>query len=138
MGKTIQEQFESLSKPAQKRILSELEEIFTLQCNPSIEEKVQSLEYIVKEKDSEISRLNKQIEKLRHETNVLKREKNSNIKLQVIYSNLPKHERERIKERFVGAYLYKQLATRYNELQDLYKKLQIAHDDLICRFVNCK
>jgi hypothetical protein len=136
MGKTIQEQFESLSKPVQKRILSELEEIFTLQCNPSIEEKVQSLEYIVKEKDSEISRLNKQIAQLRHEINVLKREKNSNIKLQVIYSNLPKYERERIKERFVDAYLYKQLATRYNELQDLYKKLQIAHDDLICRFVN--
>ena len=136
MGKTIQEQFESLSKPVQKRILSELEEIFTLQCNPNIEEKVQSLEYIVKEKNSEISRLNKQIEQLRHEINVLKREKNSNIKLQVIYSNLPKYERERIKERFVGAYLYKQLVTRYNELQDLYKKLQTAHDDLICRFVN--
>lgn len=138
MGRTIQEQFESLSKPIQKRILSELEEIFTLQCNPSIEEKVQSLEYIVKEKDSEISRLNKQIEQLRHEINVLKREKNSKIKLQVIYSNLPKHERERIKERIVGAYLYKHLATRYNELQDLYKKLQIAHDDLICRFVKSR
>lgn len=136
MSKTIQEQFESLSKPVQKRILSELEEIFTLQCNPSIEEKVQSLEYIVKEKDSEISRLNKQIEQLRHEINVLRHEKNSKIKLQVIYSNLPKQERERIKERIVGAYLYKQLATRYNELQNLYKKLQIAHDDLICRFVN--
>ena len=136
MGRTIQEQFESLSKPAQKRILSELEEIFTLQCNPSIEEKVQSLEYIVKEKDSEISRLNKQIEQLRREINVLRHEKNSKIKLQVIYSNLPKQERERIKERIVGAYLYKHLATRYNELQDLYKKLQIAHDDLICRFVN--
>ena len=136
MGKTIQEKFKGLSKLAQKRILSELEEIFTLQCNPSIEEKVQSLEYIVKEKDSEISRLNKQIEQLRHEINVLKREKNSKIKLQVIYSNLPKQERERIKERIVGAYLYKHLATRYNELQDLYKKLQIAHDDLICRFVN--
>ena len=136
MGRTIQEQFENLSKPVQKRILSELDEIFTLQCNPSIEEKVQSLEYIVKEKDSEISRLNKQIEQLRHEINVLKREKNSKIKLQVIYSNLPKQERERIKERIVGAYLYKHLATRYNELQDLYKKLQIARDDLICRFVN--
>ena len=136
MSRTIQEQFESLSKPVQKRILSELEEIFTLQCNPSIEEKVQSLEYIVKEKDSEISRLNKQIEQLRHEINVLRREKNSKIKLQVIYSNLPKQERERIKERIVSAYLYKHLATRYNELQDLYKKLQIAHDDLICRFVN--
>lgn len=61
MDKTIQEQFKSLGKPVQKRILSELEEIFTLQCNPSIEEKVQSLEYIVKEKDSEIFRLNKQI-----------------------------------------------------------------------------
>ena len=138
MGRTIQEQFESLSKPVQKRILSELEEIFTLQCNPSIEEKVQSLEYIVKEKDSEISRLNKQIEQLRHEINVLKREKNSKIKLQVIYSNLPKQERERIKERIVGAYLYKHLATRYNELQDLYKKLQIAHDDLICRFIKSR
>lgn len=138
MGRTIQEQFESLSKPIQKRILSELEEIFTLQCNPSIEEKVQSLEYIVKEKDSEISRLNKQIEQLRHEINVLKREKNSKIKLQVIYSNFPKRERERIKERIVGAYLYKHLATRYNELQDLYKKLQIAHDDLICRFVKSR
>jgi ribosomal protein RSM22 (predicted rRNA methylase) len=138
MNRTIQEQFESLSKPTQKRILSELEEIFTLQCNPSIEEKVQSLEYIVKEKDSEISRLNKQIEQLRHEINVLKREKNSKIKLQVIYSNLPKHERERIKERIVGAYLYKHLATRYNELQDLYKKLQIAHDDLICRFIKSR
>lgn len=136
MGRTIREQFESLSKPVQKRILSELEEIFTLQCNPSIEEKVQSLKYIVKEKDSEISRLNKQIEQLRHEINVLRREKNSKIKLQVIYSNLPKQERERIKERIVGAYLYKHLATRYNELQDLYKKLQIAHDNLICRFVN--
>ena len=138
MGRTIQEQFESLSKSAQKRILSELEEIFTLQCNPSIEEKVQSLEYIVKEKDSEISRLNKQIEQLRHEINVLKREKNSKIKLQVIYSNLPKQERERKKEIIVGAYLYKHLATRYNELQDLYKKLQIAHDDLICRFVKSR
>lgn len=135
MGRTIQEQFKSLSKPVQKRILSELEEIFTLQCNPSIEEKVQSLEYIVKEKDSEISRLNKQIEQLKHEINVLRREKNSKIKLQVIYSNLPKQERERIKERIVAAYLYKHLATRFNELQDLYKKLQIAHDDLICRFV---
>ena len=138
MGRTIQEQFESLSKPVQKRILSELEEVFTLQCNPSIEEKVQSLEYIVKEKDSEISRLNKQIEQLRHEINVLKREKNSKIKLQVIYSNLPKQEKERIKERIVGAYLYKHLATRYNELQDLYKKLQIAHDDLICRFIKSR
>ena len=138
MGRTIQEQFESLSKPVQKRILSELEEIFTLQCNPSIEEKVQSLEYIVKEKDSEISRLNKQIEQLRHEINVLRHEKNNKIKLQVIYSNLPKHERERIKERIVSTYLYKNLATQYNELQDLYKKLQIAHDDLICRFVKSR
>lgn len=138
MGRTIQEQFESLSKPIQKRVLSELEEIFTLQCNPSIEEKVQSLEYIVKEKDSEISRLNKQIEQLRHEINVLRHEKNSKIKLQVIYSNLPKQEREKIKERIVAAYLYKHLATRHNELQDLYKKLQIAHDSLICRFVNNK
>lgn len=136
MRKTIQEQFKSLSKPIQKRILSELEEIFTLQCNPSIEEKVQSLEYIVKEKDSEISKLNKQIEQLRHEINVLKREQNSKIKLQTIYSNLPKKERERIKERIVTAYLYRHLATRYNELQDLYKKLQIAHDSLIYRFVN--
>lgn len=135
MGRTIQEQFKGLSKPLQKRILSELEEIFTLQCNPSIEEKVQSLEYIVKEKDSEIFKLNKQIKQLRHEINVLKHEVDSKINLQVIYSNLPKQERERIKERIVNTYLYKNLATQYNELQNLYKKLQIAHDDLICRFV---
>lgn len=138
MGRTIQEQFKSLSKPLQKRILSELEEIFTLQCNPSIEEKVQSLEYIVKEKDSEISRLNKQIKQLRCEINVLKRETDSKVNLQVIYSNLPKQERERIKERIVSTYLYKNLTTQYNELQDLYKKLQIAHDDLICRFVKSR
>lgn len=138
MGRTIQEQFKGLSKPVQKRILSELEEIFTLQCNPSIEEKVQSLEYIVKEKDSEISRLNKQIKQLRCEINVLKREIDSKVNLQVIYSNLPKQERERIKERVVSTYLYKNLTTQYNELQDLYKKLQIAHDDLICRFVKSR
>lgn len=138
MGKTIQEKFKGLSKPVQKRILSELEEIFTLQCNPSIEEKVQSLEYIVKEKDSEISKLNQQIKQLRHEINVLKRETDSKVNLQVIYSNLPKQERERIKERIVSTYLYKNLTTQYNELQDLYKKLQIAHDDLICRFVKSR
>lgn len=138
MGKTIQEQFESLSKPVQKRILSELEEIFTLRCNPGIEEKVQSLEYIVKEKNSEISKLNQQIKQLRHEINVLKHEIDSKINLQVIYSNLPKQERERIKERIVSTYLYKNLTTQYNELQDLYKKLQIAHDDLICRFVKSR
>ena len=97
---------------------------------------MQSAKDTIKEFEQQIKNLQKEIQQANRKVNLVKNEKVTKLNLQVFYSSLPKKEREKIKERIVAAYLYKHLATRYNELQDLYKKLQIAHDDLISRFVN--
>ena len=131
--------FSSLSTFNKKRIINKLEEIFTIEAEPTLQMKVIGLEsaykYLLKRNQS-LLKENKQLEK---DKNKLKLERDSKgisfVDFNHLWSKLNQEEKDALKSRVVNDYYYNLLKKQHEELKLLYNILQKSHDSLVTRFV---
>lgn len=145
------------TKPSyqQRNIIAKLEEVFQIQNNfgyiQSLKDKIKSLESEIssfkvedkyKEALQKIGELESYIDELEDNIKQLKSSPRPKMvianNIQVLYSNIPKEERERIKEQVVACYLYKNLAVLNSNLKASNKVLKKQNKDLVAELVRLK
>ena len=127
---TFVEWFKTLRPKVQKDICTELEEIFSITCDPGLELRIQSLEYTIKEKNSEIKKLKKTLKLMSKEPI------QDNTSINRFYDAIPKEERQNFKRQIVGAWLYRNLILENKNLRARNKILSQNNNDLIYQLLH--
>ena len=123
MSQKIKELFSQLS-PIHKRILlRELSDEFDCEVNLDL---IQSLKYQISQKDIEIGQLKSTIDELT----------DYKAPLDVLYSSIPKKERDKIKRQICGAHIYKMICRENKKLQSRVKSQKELISNLVYQINN--
>lgn len=123
MSQKIKELFSQLSPIHKRNLLRELSDEFDCEVNLDL---IQSLKYQLSQKDIEIGQLKSTIDELT----------DYKAPLDVLYSSIPKKERDKIKHQICGAYIYKMICNENKKLQSRIKSQKELISNLVYQINN--
>ena len=123
MSQKIKELFSQLSPIHKRNLLRELSDEFDCEVNLDL---IQSLKYQISQKDIEIGQLKSTIDELT----------DYKVPLDVLYSSIPKKERDKIKRQICGAHIYKMICKENKKLQSRIKSQKELISNLVYQINN--
>lgn len=123
MSQKIKELFSQLSPIHKRNLLRELSDEFDCEVNLDL---IQSLKYQISQKDIEIGQLKSTIDELT----------DYKAPLDVLYSSIPKKERDKIKRQICGAHIYKMICSENRKLQSRIKSQKELISNLVYQINN--
>ena len=123
MSQKIKELFSQLSPIHKRNLLRELSDEFDCEVNLDL---IQSLKYQISQKDIEIGQLKSTIDELI----------DYKAPLDVLYSSIPKKERDKIKRQIYGAYIYKMICSENSRLKSRVKSQKELISNLVYQINN--
>ena len=123
MSQKIKELFSQLSPIHKRNLLRELSDEFDCEINLDL---IQSLKYQISQKDIEIGKLNSTIDELT----------DYKVPLDVLYSSIPKKERDKIKRQICGAHIYKMICGENSRLRSRVKSQKELISNLVYQINN--
>lgn len=123
MSQKIKDLFSQLSPIHKRNLLRELSDEFDCEVNLDL---IQSLKYQISQKDIEIGKLNSTIDELI----------DYKASLDVLYSSIPKKERDKIKRQICGTYIYKMICSENKRLKSRVKSQKELISNLVYQINN--